>query len=219
MFCDSKQTQAFVVLMHGDCRVDMKSLGRQIGVPKIVQAPIEMAQEWSGYIMGGTSPFGLARPMQVHIEKSILDLPHKIIINAGRHDSYLLMEPKDIARAFTTEAAVAAGFPQIKVVQCGKERPPPAPLGGGSDAAATAAAAAAAGSPAADATGAASPISPSTGTKRLVTGPAPAPVAPSLAALQAAAASAELPASATTAQHIVDALDTALADEIGRAHV
>ena len=77
-----------IVLMHGDCKVSTKNLARQIGCKSVAPCTPEVASRHSGYLVGGTSPFGTRKPMPVYVERSILDL-EKIYINGGRR-GYLI---------------------------------------------------------------------------------------------------------------------------------
>ena len=52
-----------------------------------------MAQRHSGYQVGGTSPFGVRKPMPVFVEASILELP-RICINGGRRGYLVGIEPR-----------------------------------------------------------------------------------------------------------------------------
>jgi Cys-tRNA(Pro) deacylase len=72
-----------IVLMHGDCKVSTKNLARAIGCKSVEPCKPEVAQRHSGYQVGGTSPFGVRKPMPVYVEESILVLP-AIYINGGR---------------------------------------------------------------------------------------------------------------------------------------
>jgi len=72
-----------LVLMHGDRKVSTKSLARQIGCKSVEPCKPEVANRHSGFLIGGTSPFGTRKAMPVYVEESILDLP-KIYINGGR---------------------------------------------------------------------------------------------------------------------------------------
>ncbi|UUX97545.1 aminoacyl-tRNA deacylase [Aquabacterium sp. J223] len=72
-----------VVLMHGDRQVSTKALAREIGVKSVTPCAPEVAQRHSGYLVGGTSPFGLKKAMPVFVEASVLALP-RILINGGR---------------------------------------------------------------------------------------------------------------------------------------
>ncbi len=70
-----ERARPLLVLMHGDRQVSTKNLARQIGVKSIEPCTPDVAQRHSGYQVGGTSPFGLRKPMPVHVEASILELP------------------------------------------------------------------------------------------------------------------------------------------------
>jgi Cys-tRNA(Pro) deacylase len=72
-----------IVLMHGDCKVSTKNLARQIGCKSVEPCKPEVAQRHSGYMVGGTSPFGCKKAMPVYVEASIMALD-KIWINGGR---------------------------------------------------------------------------------------------------------------------------------------
>ena len=77
------KAQPLIVLMHGDNTVSTKNLARQIGARSVEPCTPEVAQRHSGYQVGGTSPFGLRKPMPVYVEASALALP-RICINGGR---------------------------------------------------------------------------------------------------------------------------------------
>ena len=82
-----------VVLMHGDKVVSTKALARQVGAKAIAPCTPEVAQRHSGYLVGGTSPFGLKRAMPVWVEAGILALP-RILINGGRRGYLVGIEPQ-----------------------------------------------------------------------------------------------------------------------------
>jgi Cys-tRNA(Pro) deacylase len=81
-------TTPFIVLMHGDCTVSTKNLARQIERKRVEPCRPDVAQRHTGYLVGGTSPFGTRRSMPVYVERTILELP-KILINGGRR-GYLI---------------------------------------------------------------------------------------------------------------------------------
>lgn len=89
--------QPLVVLMHGDLKVSTKELARVIGVKTIAPCNPETANRHSGYVVGGTSPFGTRKKMPVYMEQSILELP-KIYINGGKRGYLVGVDPKDVAR-------------------------------------------------------------------------------------------------------------------------
>ena len=77
------KAQPLIVLMHGDRQVSTKNLAREIGVKAVEPCKPEVAQRHSGYLVGGTSPFGLKKAMPVFVEATVLALP-RIHINGGR---------------------------------------------------------------------------------------------------------------------------------------
>lgn len=86
-----------VVLMHGDLKVSTKELARIIGVKTIAPCNPETANRHSGYVVGGTSPFGTRRKMPTYMEETILELP-RIYINGGKRGYLVGIDPKEAAR-------------------------------------------------------------------------------------------------------------------------
>ena len=86
-----------VVLMHGDREVSTKELARVLGVKTVQPCAPETAERHSGYMVGGTSPFGLRKPMPVYVEETILELP-RIYINGGKRGFIVGLDPKDLVR-------------------------------------------------------------------------------------------------------------------------
>lgn len=81
-----------IVLMHGDRQVSTKALAREIGVKGVEPCKPEVAQRHSGYLVGGTSPFGTRKAMPVWVQASVLDLP-RIYINGGRRGYLVGLAP------------------------------------------------------------------------------------------------------------------------------
>ena len=88
-----QDAKPLIVLMHGNRTVSTKNLARQIGAKSVEPCKPEVAQRHSGYLVGGTSPFGTRRAMPVYIESSILALP-KIAINGGRRGYLVGIDPQ-----------------------------------------------------------------------------------------------------------------------------
>ncbi|OOH87853.1 Cys-tRNA(Pro) deacylase [Comamonas kerstersii] len=88
-----QDAKPLIVLMHGDCTVSTKNLARQIGAKSVEPCKPEVANRHSGYLVGGTSPFGARKQMPVYIEQSILDLP-RIAINGGRRGFLVQLDPR-----------------------------------------------------------------------------------------------------------------------------
>jgi Cys-tRNA(Pro) deacylase len=96
-----------IVLMHGDRKVSTKELARQIGCKKVEPCKPEVANRHTGFLVGGTSPFGTKKRMPVYLEKTILDLP-LIYINGGRRGFLVGIHPHDIVRTLAPTPVAAA---------------------------------------------------------------------------------------------------------------
>ena len=94
---EDDRARPLLVLMHGDRQVSTKNLARQIGVKSVGPCKPEVAQRHSGYLIGGTSPFGTRKPMPVYVEASILALP-RICINGGRRGFLVGLDPTQLSR-------------------------------------------------------------------------------------------------------------------------
>ncbi|RVT83096.1 Cys-tRNA(Pro) deacylase [Inhella crocodyli] len=92
------KAEPLVVLMHGDRTVSLKELARQIPCKKVEPCKPEVAQRHSGYLVGGTSPFGLRKAMPIYVQQSILALP-RICINGGRRGFLVGLDPQVLTQA------------------------------------------------------------------------------------------------------------------------
>lgn len=81
-----------LILMHGDREVSTKELARQIGAKSVAPCQPEVAQRHTGYLVGGTSPFGTKKPLPVFAEASLCDLP-RLWINGGSRGFLVGLEP------------------------------------------------------------------------------------------------------------------------------
>ncbi len=89
---ETNEKKPLIVLMHGDRQVSTKNLARHIGVKSVEPASPERASKHTGYLVGGTSPFGTRTAMPVYVESTIFDL-FKIYINGGKRGFLVEMEP------------------------------------------------------------------------------------------------------------------------------
>lgn len=88
-----QDSRPLLVLMHGDRKVSLKNLARQIGAKSVQPCTPETAQRHTGYQVGGTSPFGTRKELPVYVELSVLSLP-KIYINGGRRGFLVGIDPQ-----------------------------------------------------------------------------------------------------------------------------
>ncbi len=94
---EDDKRNALIVLMHGDMQVSTKELARVIGIKQVSPCTADVAQKHSGYLVGGTSPFGVRHPMPVYMENSIVDLT-KVYINGGKRGYLVGLPPSEIVR-------------------------------------------------------------------------------------------------------------------------
>ena len=103
----NETAKPLIVLMHGDCTVSTKNLARQIGCKSVAPCAPEIAQKHSGYLVGGTSPFGTKKRLPIYVEKTILDLP-KIYINGGKRGYLVGIDPNILVVHLNAIAAECA---------------------------------------------------------------------------------------------------------------
>ncbi len=99
--------QPLIVLMHGDKSVSTKNLARQIGAKSIEPCTPDAAQRHTGYLVGGTSPFGTRKAMPVWVEQTVLELP-RICINGGRRGFLVGVAPEVLIRLLNSKPVTCA---------------------------------------------------------------------------------------------------------------
>ena len=90
---ENEKKAPLIILMHGDREVSTKNFARTLGAKTIKPCDPKVAQKHTGYMVGGTSPFGTRKHLRVYMESTIQTLP-KIYINAGRRGLLAEMSPK-----------------------------------------------------------------------------------------------------------------------------
>jgi Cys-tRNA(Pro) deacylase len=106
---EDEKARPLIVLMHGNRKVSTKNLARQIGAKSVEPCKPQVANRHSGYLVGGTSPFGTRKEMPVYVEESILALP-RIVLNGGRRGYLVGIAPKvlvDLLKAKPVNCALA----------------------------------------------------------------------------------------------------------------
>ena len=107
LMMEDEAKRALIVLMHGDRKVSTKNLARQIGVKKVEPCTPEAANRHSGYLVGGTSPFGTRKAIPVYVEKSVLALD-RIYINGGRRGYLVGIAPEVLLRLLGAKSVEVA---------------------------------------------------------------------------------------------------------------
>ena len=107
---EDESRQPLIVLMHGDREVSTKNLARQAGRKTVSPCAPDVAQKHTGYLVGGTSPFGTRKVMPVFLERTIADLD-RIYINGGRRGFLVAMSPADLIGVLSPSLVDAAVAP------------------------------------------------------------------------------------------------------------
>ena len=102
-----EKAMPLIVLMHGDRSVSTKNLAREIAAKSVEPCKPEVAQRHSGFLVGGTSPFGTRKAMPVWVEESVLALP-RICINGGRRGFLVGLPPEVLTRLLGAKAVNCA---------------------------------------------------------------------------------------------------------------
>ena len=105
---ETSEKKPLIVLMHGDRQVSTKNLARLLNVKAVAAVVPEKAQKLTGYLVGGTSPFGTKTRMPVYAEETIFNL-EKIYINGGKRGFLVEIEPK-VLRDVLNAAQISVGI-------------------------------------------------------------------------------------------------------------
>jgi len=97
LIMEDEQKAPLIILMHGDREVSTKTLARLLGVKTVHPCDPKTAEKYTGYKVGGTSPFGTKKALPVYMEETIAGLP-RILINAGSRGLLAEMAPSELIR-------------------------------------------------------------------------------------------------------------------------
>lgn len=100
LIMETDKKEPLVILMHGDKQVSTKALARQIGAKTVAPCSPETANRHTGYVVGGTSPFGLKRAMTIYMQKTIADL-ERIFINGGGKGFLISLATPELMRVLS----------------------------------------------------------------------------------------------------------------------
>ena len=104
---EDERKRPLLMLMHGDREVSTKNLARQIGAKTVSPCAPAVAQKHTGYLVGGTSPFGTRKSLPVYLERSIADL-ERIYINGGARGFLVSLSPKELVRVLAASLVDAS---------------------------------------------------------------------------------------------------------------
>jgi len=97
LIVDLSPKKHVVVLMPGSKNISFKALAEARGAKRAAMVSMDMAERLTGYLVGGISPFGTKRPLEVVMDASLMTF-EKVAINGGKRGVMLIMRPTDVAR-------------------------------------------------------------------------------------------------------------------------
>lgn len=107
LIMEDERARPLIIIMHGDREVSTKNLARQIGAKSVEPCKPEVAQRHSGYMVGGTSPFGTKKTMPVWIESGLLEF-ETIYVNGGRRGYLVGIAPSALVEHLSAQAVNVA---------------------------------------------------------------------------------------------------------------
>ena len=114
METDTKQP--LIVLMHGDRDISAKQMARILNVKSVVPCSPDTATRHTGYLVGGTSPFGTRKPLPIYAEAALFDLP-LIWINGGRRGLLVKIAPALLEQLLPVTRVQVAIAPETRAAQ------------------------------------------------------------------------------------------------------
>ncbi len=104
---EDERKKPLICLQHGDRDVSTKNLARAIGVKTITPCDPEVASRHTGYLVGGTSPFGTRKQIPIYLERTVAALP-LIYINGGKRGFLVSIATEQLIRVLRPTLVDAA---------------------------------------------------------------------------------------------------------------
>jgi Cys-tRNA(Pro) deacylase len=104
---EDEKKRPLICLQHGDRDVSTKNLARAIGVKTIGPCSPEVALRHTGYMVGGTSPFGTRKLIPIYLERSVASLD-SVYINGGKRGFLVRLPASEIVRVLKPTLVDAA---------------------------------------------------------------------------------------------------------------
>jgi Cys-tRNA(Pro)/Cys-tRNA(Cys) deacylase len=101
--------QPTVAVVPVDGHLSLKALARARGAKRAEMAAPADAERWTGYVVGGISPFGQKRRLPVVADRSLLD-HQAVLVSGGRRGLQVEVAPADLVALLGAEVAdIASG--------------------------------------------------------------------------------------------------------------
>ena len=109
---ETDRRQPLIVLMHGDREISTRQLARAMGARSVTPCAPDTATRHTGYLVGGTSPFGTRKALPVYAEATLFDLPVMrravAISNAQPKSAVVSLSTSGVFVAMTPAAVIAS---------------------------------------------------------------------------------------------------------------
>lgn len=99
---EDERSRPLLVLMHGDRRISTKRVANLVSAKSIRPCDPATVTKHTGYLVGGTSPFGTRTALPVYMQRTLLSLD-RVVINGGKRGFLVELSPGDIVRVLTPE--------------------------------------------------------------------------------------------------------------------
>ncbi|MFC2177046.1 Cys-tRNA(Pro) deacylase [Actinomycetota bacterium] len=113
LILETTEGRPICVLMHGDREVSLKALARHLNVKGVTMADPDTARRYSGYQVGGTSPFGLRTAMSTLCETTIAD-QGSVFVNGGKRGFLIELAVADLVAVLNPEFVEVAIMPETR---------------------------------------------------------------------------------------------------------
>lgn len=101
---EDDNSRPLIVLMNGDYETSKKQLSRLAGSKSVNMPSPSKAEKYTGYRVGGTSPFGCRTKMKIFAQKDIFDF-ERILINGGQRGFLIEIKTDDLIHTLKPEIA------------------------------------------------------------------------------------------------------------------
>ncbi len=97
LIMEDEAENPFIILMQGDRRVSLKKIAKIISSKNVSSCHPKDAQRYTGYMVGGISPFGTRKRLPIYLEKSIMNIP-RVFLNGGKRGFLVQISTAELVR-------------------------------------------------------------------------------------------------------------------------
>lgn len=91
--------QPLLIVLSGDKRVDLEKVKSILNLKSIRKASPEEVFEFTGYVVGSVSPFGIEKPIAIIIDEEVFKLK-KVNLGSGEHGFGIEIEADELRKVW-----------------------------------------------------------------------------------------------------------------------